>query len=130
MKALRYLAPSVVKTENIEEPACGKDEALIRVHSAGICSTDMSIFSGKHPCARPPLVRNHELAGEIVEIHSAEVKSDLAIDDKVTVYPLLVCGKCWACKNGYSHVCRNLKPIGIDRDGAFADYVNAPLVLG
>ncbi|MGD8524399.1 MAG: alcohol dehydrogenase catalytic domain-containing protein [Desulfobacterales bacterium] len=129
MKALRYLTPGVAKTENIKQPACGEDEALIRVHSAGICGTDLAIYAGKHPRAKAPLVMGHEFAGEIVEINSSEIHSDLAVGDKVTVYPLLVCGQCWACKNGVSHVCRDLKLIGIDRDGAFAEFVNVPLDL-
>ncbi len=129
MKALRYLAPNVAKTENIEEPLCGQDEALIRVHSAGICGTDLAIFVGKHPRAKAPLVMGHEFAGEIVEIKSSEIDSEVTVGDKVTVYPLLSCGHCWACKNGVSHVCRDLKLIGIDRDGAFAEYVNVPLDL-
>ena len=129
MKALRYLAPNIAKTEEIERPACGKDEALIRVHSAGICGTDLTIYAGKHPRAKAPLVMGHEFAGEIVEIRSSKNLSDLVVGDKVTAYPLLVCGQCWACKNGVSHVCRNLKLIGIDRDGAFAEFVNVPLDL-
>ena len=129
MKALRYLAPNVAKTENIEQPACGKDEALIRVYSAGICGTDLAIYAGKHPRAKAPLVMGHEFAGEIVEISSSEILSDLSVGDQVTAYPLLVCGQCWACKNGVSHVCRDLKLIGIDRDGAFAEFVNVPLNL-
>lgn len=129
MKALRYLAPQLVKTEDIEAPVCGKDEALIRVHSAGICGTDLAIFAGKHPRAKAPLVMGHEFAGEIVEIKSSASDSEIAVGDKVTVYPLLTCGHCWACRNGVSHVCRDLKLIGIDRDGAFAEYVNVPLDL-
>lgn len=129
MKALRYLAPNVVKTEEIEQPVCGEGEALIRVHSAGICGSDLAIYLGKHPRAKAPLIMGHEFAGEITAIQASEVKSDLTIGDRVTVYPLLVCGQCWACNNGFSHVCRDLRLIGIDRDGAFAQYVNVPLDL-
>ncbi|MGD9181318.1 MAG: alcohol dehydrogenase catalytic domain-containing protein [Desulfobacterales bacterium] len=129
MKALRYLAPNLVKTEDIEQPVCAEGEALIRVHSAGICGTDMAIYTGKHPRAKAPLIMGHEFAGEIAAIHASEANSDLTVGDRVTVYPLLACGQCWACKNGFGHVCRDLKLIGIDRDGAFAEYVNVPLDL-
>ena len=129
MKALRYLAPHLLKTEDVEQPVCAEGEALIRVHSAGICGTDMAIYTGKHPRAKAPLIMGHEFAGEIVTIHTSEANTDLAVGDRVSVYPLLVCGQCWACKNGVSHVCRDLKLIGIDRDGAFAEYVNVPLDL-
>jgi threonine dehydrogenase-like Zn-dependent dehydrogenase len=129
MKALRYLNPYVLKTEEIDSPVCGAGEALVRVHAAGICGSDMAIFSGKHPRAKAPLVMGHEFAGEIVEIQAAGIETPLAVGDKVTAYPLLMCGECWACRNGFSHVCRDLKLIGIDRDGGFAQYVNVPLDL-
>ena len=68
MKALRYLRPQLVKTERMEQPVCAEGEALIRVHSAGICGTDMAIYAGKHPRAKAPLVMGHEFSGEVVEI--------------------------------------------------------------
>ena len=129
MKALRYLNPHIVKTEEIDSPVCGAGEALVRVYAAGICGSDMAIFNGKHPRAKPPLVMGHEFAGEIVEIQSGGVETQLAVGDKVTAYPLLMCGECWACRNGFEHVCRDLKLIGIDRDGGFAEYVSVPLDL-
>lgn len=129
MKALRYLNPGILKTEEIDSPVCADGEALVRVHSAGICGSDMAIFAGKHPRAKPPLVMGHEFAGEIVEIQPGGIETQLAVGDRVTAYPLLVCGSCWACRNGVSHVCRDLKLIGIDRDGAFAEYVSVPLDL-
>ncbi len=129
MKALRYLNPGILKTEEIDSPHCSAGEALVRVHSAGICGSDMAIFGGKHPRAKPPLVMGHEFAGEIVEIQAGGVETELSIGDKVTAYPLLMCGHCWACRSGVSHVCRDLKLIGIDRDGAFAEYVSVPLDL-
>ena len=129
MKALRYLNPEVLRTEEIESPVCAPGEALVRVHAAGICGSDMGIFIGKHPRAKPPLVMGHEFAGEIIEMQPGSIETSLAVGDKVTAYPLLVCGNCWACRNGCAHVCRDLKLIGIDRDGAFAEYVNVPLDL-
>ena len=129
MKALRYLNPHIVKPEEIDSPVCRPGEALVRVHAAGICGSDMAIFNGKHPRAKPPLVMGHEFAGEIVELQSGGVETPLAKGDKVTAYPLLMCGECWACRNGCEHVCRDLKLIGIDRDGGFAEYVSVPLDL-
>jgi len=129
MKALRYLNPHVLKTEEIDSPVCADGEALVRVHAAGICGSDMAIFTGKHPRAKPPLVMGHEFAGEILEIQPGAIETPLAVGDKVTAYPLLMCGECLACRSGFSHVCRDLKLIGIDRDGGFAEYVSVPLDL-
>jgi (R,R)-butanediol dehydrogenase/meso-butanediol dehydrogenase/diacetyl reductase len=129
MKALRYLNPQVLKTEEIETPVCGTDQALVRVHAAGICGSDMAIYFGKHPRAKAPLVMGHEFAGEIAEINSKDNTTRLTVGDKVTAYPLLMCGECLACRSGFPHVCRDLKLIGIDRDGGFAEYVSVPLDL-
>lgn len=129
MKALRYLNPHIVKTEEIDTPVCRAGEALVRVHAAGICGSDMAIFTGKHPRAKPPLVMGHEFAGEIAAIQPGSSETLLAVGDKVTAYPLLMCGECLACRSGFSHVCRDLKLIGIDRDGGFAEYVSVPLDL-
>jgi threonine dehydrogenase-like Zn-dependent dehydrogenase len=129
MKALRYLNPHIVKTEEIDTPVCGAGEALVRVHAAGICGSDMAIFTGKHPRAKPPLVMGHEFAGKIEAIQPGGIETPLAVGDKVTAYPLLMCGECLACRNGFPHVCRDLKLIGIDRDGGFAEYVSVPLDL-
>jgi (R,R)-butanediol dehydrogenase/meso-butanediol dehydrogenase/diacetyl reductase len=129
LKALQYLEPHLVKTVNMDVPACNQGEALIRVHWAGICGTDLHIFHGRHPRAKAPLVMGHEFSGEVVEIKPGTAKTDLAAGDQVTAYPLLMCGECWPCRNGFPHVCRNLKLIGIDRDGAFAQYVSVPLDL-
>lgn len=123
------MEPHVVKTVDMEAPACNEGEALIRVRSAGICGTDLHIFHGKHPRAKAPLVMGHEFSGEVLEIKAGPVKTDLAAGDHVTAYPLLMCGDCWSCRNGFPHVCRNLKLIGIDRDGAFAQQVSVPLEL-
>jgi 2-desacetyl-2-hydroxyethyl bacteriochlorophyllide A dehydrogenase len=66
----------------------------------------------------------HEFSGVIADM-PPETFSDLKIGDRVTVYPLLSCGQCYVCKMGLPHVCRDLKLIGIDTDGAFAEYVLA-----
>jgi len=129
LKALRYLQPNVLQSAEIDLPICNAGEALVRVYSAGICGSDMAIYSGMHPRATPPLTMGHEFSGEIVEMNPTGSNIELTVGDHVTAYPLLVCGKCWACRNGCEHVCRDLKLIGIDRDGAFADYVTVPLNL-
>lgn len=120
MKALTYLAPNVVKTIDTDTPVLDKGQALIKVHTAGICGTDMAIIAGKHPRARAPLVPGHEFSGEIVDLKLPSNTIDVNIGDRITVYPLLVCGQCWACRNGYEHVCRSLRVMGTDLNGAFA----------
>jgi threonine dehydrogenase-like Zn-dependent dehydrogenase len=129
MKAVIYIKPNVVEVIDTDIPELSDGEALIKVHRAGICGTDVAIAIGKHPRAKGPLVLGHEFAGEIVEIKSAKVKTNLTTGDNITVYPLLSCGQCWACRNGNSHVCRSLRMVGIDQNGGMAEYAKAPLDL-
>lgn len=130
MKAISYMDADDIQTVTAAEPACLPGQVKIRVYSAGICGTDMAIAAGKHPRARAPLVLGHEFAGEVVEINAGKhAGADLSIGDRVTVYPLLSCGRCQACLSGAAHVCRELRLIGIDRDGGFAEYVCVPVEM-
>jgi 2-desacetyl-2-hydroxyethyl bacteriochlorophyllide A dehydrogenase len=106
-------------------PEIGNEEALIAVEACGFCGTDLSIMAGTHPRARAPLTLGHELCGRIVEIHSSQ--GDLAVGDRVTAFPLIVCGECHACTHGNAHVCRTLRLFGIDVDGGMAEFVKLPV---
>jgi len=125
MKAIVYKGPEKLYLENIEKPRINKGEALIKVSYAGICGTDVHIFEGKYRTV-PPMVIGHEFSGEIVEI-KCDRKEFFKVGDKVVSRPTIICGNCFACKNGYFNVCESLKMIGIDFDGAFAEYVKVPI---
>lgn len=115
---------------DVPRPACGPNDVLIKVHYAGVCGTDLHIWewdawaSGR---LKPPLIIGHEFAGEIVEL-GAETKSAglLAMGDLVTAEGHIVCGHCLPCRTGDAHVCRRTQIIGVDRDGAFAEYIAMP----
>lgn len=94
----------------------------IKVAYGGICGTDMMIYLGKHPRAKPPLIMCHEFAGTIDTDPSGKYQPG----QPVVVNPLIMCGSCYACRNGLSHICATLGLVGIDRDGGFAEYVNVP----
>jgi (R,R)-butanediol dehydrogenase / meso-butanediol dehydrogenase / diacetyl reductase len=122
MKSIIYRGAQDVRFEEKSQPELGGDEVLIKVAYAGICGSDMNIYQGVHPRAKAPLVMGHEFSGTIVAGHPT-----LAVGTPVTVYPLLSCGHCEPCLNGYAHVCNTLKLIGIDCDGAMAEYVKVPV---
>jgi (R,R)-butanediol dehydrogenase/meso-butanediol dehydrogenase/diacetyl reductase len=124
MKAISYQGKKTVAVVDKPVPQPSEDKVLIKVAYAGICGSDLSIVAGKHPRATPPLTMGHEFSGTIAALPQ-ETHSDLKVGDRVTVYPLLSCGTCYVCKMGLPHVCRDLKLIGIDTDGAFAEYVLA-----
>lgn len=124
MKALVYMGPKnvVVEERNIPD---NKDCALIKVSYAGICGSDIGIVSGKHPRAKAPLVLGHEFVGVVESIKENEC--GIKKGDRVVTYPLIVCGKCLACRTGNEHVCNSLGLIGIDVDGGMAEYASVPI---
>lgn len=122
MTAALYQGVEQVTVEKIDIPVIGPGEALIKVHYAGICGTDMDIYKGKHPRAKAPLVMGHEFSGQIVDI-DPDYKTQYPVGTRVVVEPLISCGKCYACLTGYAYVCQSLRLYGIDKNGAFAQYV-------
>jgi 2-desacetyl-2-hydroxyethyl bacteriochlorophyllide A dehydrogenase len=126
MLAATYLEKNKILAKSHPLPVPGTNEALVKVFSTGICGSDLAIVSGSHPRAKPPLIIGHEFAGEIIEL-SKPGKSNLRIGNKVTLYPLISCGDCYACRNGLSHVCSSLRVIGFDRDGGLAGYASLPI---
>lgn len=98
---------------------------LIKVAYAGICGSDVSIYLGKHPRAKTPLIMGHEFTGTVEAIGEG-VNTNLAIGDKVVVNPLYFCGRCRACLAGNTHVCKTLRFYGIDTDGGMAEYAAIP----
>jgi threonine dehydrogenase-like Zn-dependent dehydrogenase len=97
--------------------APGRGQVQIRVAYCGICGTDLHLFHGAmaHRLTLPH-VMGHEMSGTI-EAVGADVHG-WKPGDRVTVRPLDPCGDCPACRMGHSHICHNLKFIGIDRPGA------------
>src|SRR2546425_548650 len=119
-------APGLV-VKSAPKPPAGPGEVLIAVRHAGVCGTDLHIADWD-PWAQnrlhPPVVVGHEFAGEVVAVGDgvAEVK----LGQLVTAEGHIVCGHCLQCRTGNSHICRNTRIIGVDRDGAFAEYIVMP----
>src|SRR3954469_7034385 len=121
--------PGIV-LRDVPVPSCGPSEALIRVQYAGVCGTDLHIWewdswaSGR---LKLPVIVGHEFSGEITQL-GAEAASDglRGVGDLVTAEGHVVCGHCLQCRLGDAHLCRRTQIIGVDRDGAFADYIVMP----
>jgi len=119
-----------MELRDVPMPGCGPSDVLIRVHAAGVCGTDLHIWewdawaSGR---LKPPVVIGHEFAG-VIESLGAEAAAEglLAVGDKVTAEGHIVCGHCLQCRTGHGHLCSRTRIIGVDRDGAFADYIAMP----
>ncbi|PYO43019.1 MAG: L-threonine 3-dehydrogenase [Gemmatimonadetes bacterium] len=119
-------APGLTVT-SVPKPSPGPGEVLIAVRHAGVCGTDVHIADWNawaEGRIKPPVVVGHEFAGEIVAVGDAV--SELKSGQLVTAEGHIVCGHCLQCRTGNSHICRNTRIIGVDRDGAFAEYIAMP----
>jgi threonine 3-dehydrogenase len=128
MQALRKLRPERGATvEKISVPEIGPTDVLVRVRAASICGTDLHIY-GWDPWSasriHPPLTFGHEFCGVIERIGS-EVER-LKPGEFVSAEMHVNCGHCRQCRVGQPHVCQNLKIIGIDQNGCFAEFVSIP----
>src|ERR1700758_5459958 len=100
MLAARYLGPDRLETLEVPVPSIAAEEALIQVEACGFCGSDLGIMAGVHPRARQPLTLGHEICGSISEIHGSN--PEFKVGDRVTVFPLISCGHCFACRSGQS----------------------------
>ena len=124
MKAITFVGPQEVEMRQVPKPEAPEGWALIKVSHAGICGSDLTIFSGHHPRAKAPLIMGHEFSGYLEEDIPGIKKGTL-----VAVNPLLSCGHCQPCLEGNSHVCKTLGLLGIDCDGGMAEYAIAPIPM-
>jgi len=114
--------------EDVPEPTIGINDVLIRVRRAGICGTDLHIYNWDEWAQRTipvPMVIGHEFVGEIVETGSNV--SDFHRGDVVTGEGHVVCGRCRNCLAGRRHLCAHTMGVGVNRPGAFADYIALPM---
>ena len=129
MRAIRKLRPQPgLEVCEVPTPSCGATDVLIHVKHAGVCGTDLHIADWDEWAQgriKPPVVVGHEFAGEIVAVGD-EVPADLKVGQLVTAEGHIVCGHCRQCRMGDGHICRNTRIIGVDRDGAFAEYIAMP----
>ena len=119
MKALVYTAPETLDFRDMPEPDTAGDEALIEIAHVGICGSDMHAFLG-HDERRPaPLILGHEAAGTVIEGPES--------GRRVTVNPLVSCGRCDDCTGGRNNLCAAREIISMPpRHGAFAERLSMP----
>lgn len=129
MKAIVKTGPHPgLEMVSADVPSLKYDEVLIKVTAASICGTDLHIYRwndwAQERIKRFPLIIGHEFAGRIAE--AGKGVSGFSAGDYVSADSHIVCGECLQCRIGQQHVCRNLKILGVDRDGCFAEYVSVP----
>ncbi|RFB04520.1 L-threonine 3-dehydrogenase [Parvularcula marina] len=128
MKALvKAKSEEGIWMEDVETPSIGPNDVLVKVRRTAICGTDIHIYNWDdwaQSTIPVPMTVGHEFMGEIVELGS-EVKG-LSIGDRVSAEGHVTCGHCRNCRAGKRHLCRNTVGIGVNRPGAFAEFISVP----
>jgi len=128
MKALvKAKAERGIWMQDIDEPEVGHNDVLIKIKRTAICGTDIHIFKWDdwaQATIPVPLAVGHEFCGEIVEM-GIEVRG-FEIGDRVSAEGHITCGICRNCRAGRRHLCMNTVGVGVNRPGAFAEYLSVP----
>ncbi len=128
MKALVKAKPERgIWLQNIDKPDVGHNDVLIQVNRTAICGTDIHIFKWDDWAKSTipvPIAVGHEFSGRIVEM-GEEVRG-FAIGDRVSAEGHITCGVCRNCRAGRRHLCMNTVGVGVNRPGAFAEYISVP----
>ena len=129
MKALvKSRAERGLWLEEIAKPVIGINDVLVRVHYTGICGTDVHIYQWDdwaQKTIKVPMAIGHEFVGEIVEVGSNV--NDFYPGDIVSGEGHVVCGRCRNCLAGRRHLCASTLGVGVNRPGAFAEFISLPM---
>ncbi len=125
MKAICIKEPGKVEIVEQEKPVRGPGEALLKLLYGGICGSDLGSYRGANAYVSYPRVPGHEFSAEIIEID--ENDKGLKPGMIVTCNPYFNCGSCYSCKRGLVNACTDNQTMGVQREGAFAEYITMPI---
>lgn len=129
MKALvKAQAKRGLWLEDVPEPDVGINDVLIKVRKTGICGTDLHIYAWDEWAQKTipvPMVVGHEFVGEVMDVGSNV--NDFHTGEIVSAEGHVVCGRCRNCLAGRRHLCNDTVGIGVNRSGAFAEYISVPM---
>lgn len=124
MRALLYENFDRLVVSEIAPPVPADDEVLLKVSACGICGSELESFKSRSPRRPPPIVMGHEFCGVIA---SGGLATDgFRAGDRVVSNSLVTCGHCASCRRGDDHLCAERQLFGMNRPGAFAEYVAVP----
>ncbi len=128
MLAIVKDAPGVgVVMKEVPVPECGMNDVKIKIRYTSVCGTDVHIYNWdqwSQDTIKTPMTIGHEYVGDIVEVGSNV--TGFKVGDKVTGEGHIVCGNCRNCRTGKVHLCKETIGVGVNRDGAFAEYLVIP----
>jgi threonine 3-dehydrogenase len=112
---------------DVDRPEVGSDDVLIAVERMAICGTDLHIYDWDEWASEAvpiPLTIGHEFMGRVAEI--GDHVEGVSVGDRVSAEGHITCGRCRNCRAGRRHLCRNAVGVGVQRAGAFAEYISVP----
>ena len=124
MKAIMISEPGKISVTDIPKPEPREGEALLRVLYCGVCGADVASFTGNQPFTTYPRIPGHEFSAQIISV--PENDRGLKSGDIVTCNPYFNCGSCYACRKGLVNACTDNQTMGVQRDGAFCEYITMP----
>ena len=116
--------PGRAEIASVAEPLAKEDTLLLKVRMVGFCGSDLNTFRGKNPMVSYPRILGHEVSATIVE--GSRVDPNLAAGVDVTLSPYTSCRGCAACRRGRPNACKFNETLGVQRDGALAEYIRVP----
>ena len=126
MKSIVIAEPGKVEIKEMHEaPKRKSGEALLKLLYGGICGSDLNTYRGGNAYVVYPCIPGHEFSAEIVEID--ENDKGLKVGDVVTCNPYFNCGHCYSCERGLVNCCMDNKTMGVQREGAFSEYITMPI---
>lgn len=125
MKAISIVKPFEIEIRDLPMPQPRDGEALLRILDCGICGADAASFTGNQPFTTYPRIPGHEFSAQIISV--PENDRGLKEGDIVTCNPYFNCGHCYACRKGLVNACVDNQTMGVQRDGAFCEYIAMPV---
>ena len=124
MKALVLHKPGEASIETVPDAAATGGSVLLRVRMVGLCGSDLNSFRGLNPMVSYPRIPGHEISATIVQADGLDGALRVGMD--VTLSPYTSCGKCASCRRGRSNACQFNETLGVQRDGALAEFIVMP----
>lgn len=112
--------PGKIEFREIPTPEPAEGEVLVKIMEIGVCGSDIHVYHGEHPFTSYPVTQGHEVSGLVEKLGPGV--SGLAVGQKVTIQPQVVCGKCWPCRHGKYNLCEHLKVMGFQTTGVASHY--------
>ncbi len=125
MKAIEIIKPGEMKLVERQMPVVGESDILLKINYIGFCGSDLSTYLGKNPMVQYPRIPGHEISAIIQEL-GALVPKEFQVGQSATVVPYTNCGQCTSCRQKRFNACRYNQTLGVQRDGAMAEYISIP----